>query len=521
MSTFIHPSSAIDEEVRIGEGTKIWHFCHIQKNAKIGKNCVLGQNVNVAESVSIGNNVKIQNNVSIYEGVEIEDEVMLGPSCVFTNDRYPTPGVEWIISKTRIKKGASIGANATIVCGVTIGENALVGAGAVVTKDVPDNEVWVGNPARFLRKNEPEKIIFAKPILDEEEEQAVIRVMKTGMIAQHKEVEVFEQEFASYIGTKYAVATSSGTTALHLALLATDIGAGDEVITTPFSFIATANAILFCGARPVFVDINEDDLNIDPGLIEKKISKKTRAILPVHLYGNPAKMDHVMKIAKKHRLAIVEDCAQAHGAAFQNKKTGSFGVGCFSFYPTKNMTTAEGGMITTDDVKIAEKARLLRDHGSAVKYYHNILGFNFRMTDIAAAIGRVQLKKLEKFNQARISNAQIYAEKLKDIPGLILPRPLDNNRHVYHQYTIRITKTFKLSRDGLVAKLQAAGIPTATFYPLPINEQKLYKNLKYKSDTPVAQKISREVLSLPIGPHLNQQSILKICQKIKGLSQNR
>jgi len=237
-------------------------------------------------------------------------------------------------------------------------------------------------------------IPIAKPLLGAEEKAAVSRVLESGMLAQGPKVAEFEQAFAHFIGTQFAIATSNGTTALHAALLAHNLGPGDEVITTPFSFIATANAITMTGAKPVFVDIEEDSFNINPSLIEAAITPKTKAILPVHLYGKPANMKAITEIAAKHNLTIIEDACQAHGAEFEHKKVGSFGTGCFSFYPTKNMTSSEGGMITTNDETLAKKIRKIISHGSEKRYHHDFLGYNYRMTDVAAAIGVEQVKKL-------------------------------------------------------------------------------------------------------------------------------
>jgi len=351
------------------------------------------------------------------------------------------------------------------------------------------------------------KINIAQPQIGKEEIKATTEVLKSGMLAQGPKVKEFEESFAKFIDVKYAVATSSGTTALEVALRAHGIGEGDEVITIPFTFIASANSILYTGARPVFVDIDEKSFNINPDLIEKAITRKTKAIMPVHLYGGACDMTEIMAIARKHKLAVIEDVCQAHGAEWKGKKVGSFGTGAFSFYPTKNMTTGEGGMITTNSKEIYEKAKLLRAHGSKVKYYHDILGYNYRMTDMEAAIGLEQLKKLNKFNQLRIKNAEFLNKYLGEINGIIVPEHPKEVKHVYHQYTVRITQDFKLSRDEVLKKLTKAGIGTAVFYPLPINEQKVYQDLGYKSNTPIAEKISKEVLSLPVHPGLKQKDL--------------
>src|SRR3989338_6161929 len=277
------------------------------------------------------------------------------------------------------------------------------------------------------------RISMAKPLLGEEEKGAVLEVLDSGIIAQGPKVEKFEKKFAEFIGVKHAIATSNGTTALHVALLARSIGPGDEVITTPFTFIATANAIKMAGATPIFVDIEEESFNINPDLIETVITPKTKAIMPVHLYGRAAQMDKIIEIARKYNILVIEDACQAHGAEFAGKKVGSFRDSCFSFYPTKNMAVGEGGMITTDDDEVAKKVRQLINHGSEKKDYHDSVGYNYRMTDIAAAIGIEQLKKLPSFNERRKSNAQYLNEQSQMVKGLICPDIVDG--HVFHQYT--------------------------------------------------------------------------------------
>lgn len=360
-------------------------------------------------------------------------------------------------------------------------------------------------------------IPIAKPIIGNEEVEAVVEVLHSGRLAQGRRVEEFEEAFAAYIGTKYAVAVNSGTAALHLALLAHGIGEGDEVITTPFSFIATGNAILFTGAKPVFVDIDEKTFNIDPDGIEEKITPRTKAILPVHLYGQPCAMDKIMEIAEKHNLAVVEDACQAHGAEYKGRKVGSFGTGCFSFYPTKNMITGEGGMVTTDNKEIAERVRLLRNHGQKERYFHVMLGYNLRMTDIAAAIGICQLKKLDDFNARRISNAQKLTEGLRNIKGIITPYASPEVKHVFHQYTVRVTGESVISRETLRQELNKLGINTEIYYPLPIHRQPFYRQLGYSEYLPGVEKAAQEVLSLPVHPSLDDNEIYEIINAFKKI----
>jgi perosamine synthetase len=353
-------------------------------------------------------------------------------------------------------------------------------------------------------------IQIAKPLLGKEEIDAVTKVLSSGMIAQGPKVEEFELAFSEYTGCECAVAVNSGTAALHIALLAHGIGREDEVITSPFTFIATANSILYTGAKPVFADIEPDTYNIDPEKIKEKITSKTKAIIPVHLYGHPADMKALMEIAEDHNLVVIEDACQAHGAEYLGKKVGSFGTGTFSFYPTKNMTTSEGGMITANDREVAEKAKMIRAHGSKVRYLHEMLGFNLRMTDIAAAIGLVQLGKLGGFNAARQKNAAMLSAGLKDIPGVVPAVTKPGCTHVFHQYTIRAEK-----RDELADFLKEKGIGTGIHYPIPIHKQPYYMELGYRDSLPVSEKAAKEVLSLPVHPALSGDDVQKVAEEIK------
>lgn len=345
-------------------------------------------------------------------------------------------------------------------------------------------------------------INIAKPVIGEDEIKAVINVLNSGMLAQGKNITEFEENFAKYINVNHAIATSSGTTALHAALLAHNIGKEDEVITSPFSFIATANSILATGAKPVFVDIDKTNFNINPDLIQNKITKKTKAIMTVSLFGLTPDMDKICKITSDNKLILIEDNAQAHGAEFKGKKAGSFGTACFSFYPTKNMTTSEGGIITTNDKDIADKARMIISHGSKIRYQHEIFGYNYRMTSIAAAIGIEQLKKLDSFNKKRIENANYLIQNLKDTK-IVLPIPKEGYKHVYHQFTIMVE-----NRDEFLKKLHEKEIRADIFYPKPIFEQPVYKNLGYSSkDLEVSQEVCKKVLSLPIHPSLTKEEL--------------
>jgi perosamine synthetase len=353
-------------------------------------------------------------------------------------------------------------------------------------------------------------IPISRPQIGEEEERAVLEVLHSGQLAQGPRVREFEEAFAAFCGTKYAVAVSSGTTALLTSLLAHRIGLGHEVITSPFTFIASANSILFTGARPVFVDIDEESYNIDPDFVERRITERTRAIMPVHLYGYPCDMESITEIADAHELVVIEDACQAHGAAIRGKKVGSFGTGCFSFYPSKNMTTAEGGMITTDDEQMAEQARLIRNHGQSQLYFHEALGYNFRMTELQAALGEVQLRKLPQWNEQRRQNAAYLSTRLKNV---ITPKVREGYDHVFHQYTVRIPQ----DRDGALQRLNERGIGARVYYPLPVHQQPLYLKLGFEESLPEAEQASREVLSLPVHPSLSAEELDKIVSEVSRL----
>ncbi len=356
-------------------------------------------------------------------------------------------------------------------------------------------------------------IPIARPLISEEEKRAVIEVLESGQLAQGERTEAFERAFATYIGTRQAVAVTNGTAALIVALQAVGVRPNDEVITTPFSFIATATSIIACGARPVFVDIDPFDLNLDPNLLEDAITDATRAIMPVHLFGHPARMTEIAELCSDNELALIEDAAQAHGAEHQGRRVGSFGAGCFSFYPTKNMTTGEGGMITTDDEDLARQCRLFRHHGQERRYYHEHFGLNWRMTDIAAAIGVAQLARLEEWNRTRIANAERLSGAITAVEG---PRVREGDRHVFHQYTVRVAT----DRDGLQRRLQEAGVGTAVHYPVPIHQQPIIQSMGLAEGVscPVAEAAAEAVLSLPVHPSLSDDNLDYIAEQVNGLA---
>ncbi len=361
-------------------------------------------------------------------------------------------------------------------------------------------------------------ISISKPYIGETEQRAVAAVLESGILAQGPRVAEFERAFAEYIGVKHAIATSNGTAALCAALHAHGIGAGAEVITTPFTFIASLNAILYVGATPRLIDADAS-FNLDASQIESAITPRTRAILPIHLFGQPADMDAIMTIARQHELVVVEDACQAHGAQYGAKRAGSFGTGCFSFYATKNMTTGEGGMITTDDDAAAARARLHINHGMSVRYRHETLGYNFRMTDLAATLGIAQLKQLDAFNARRVETAQFYNAHFAALRGLLPPRALPNRTHVFHQYTLRVLPEFSLTRDALFAELQARGIGCGIYYPLPAHQQASVRASAWAQvHLPRADEFSQQVLALPVHPLVSNDDRALIVETIRALA---
>jgi UDP-2-acetamido-2-deoxy-ribo-hexuluronate aminotransferase len=336
-------------------------------------------------------------------------------------------------------------------------------------------------------------------------------ILESGHYVLGARVSDLEKKISDYLGVQHAIGVASGTDALHLSIEAMDIGPGDEVITTPFTFFATAEAILYTGATPVFTDIDPDTLNIDTRQIEHHITKKTRAILPVHLFGHPADMDAILKIAKKHRLKVIEDCAQSFGAELNGKKTGSIGdAGCFSFYPSKNLGAyGDGGMITLNNPKVAEIIRQLRNHGSKGSYRHKRVGFNSRLDEIQAGVLLVKFRHIDAYNAKRRQKAALYTRLLSDT--VQCPVEKQGAVHVYHQYTIRNKK-----RDKIQAKLKENGVSSVVYYPTPLHLQEALRFLGYhRGDFPVTEKAAKEVLSLPMYPELEESTIKKIAKVIK------
>lgn len=356
------------------------------------------------------------------------------------------------------------------------------------------------------------RIQISKPEITEAEKKAVMEVLDSGFLAQGPRTALFEQKFAELCGVKHAIAVSNGTTALQVALLANDIGPGDEVITSPFTFMATANAILFTGAKPVFVDIDDATFNIDPEQVEKAITPRTKAILPVHLYGQVCDMDRLEAIASKHGLCLIEDACQSVGASYKGRFAGSFGTGTFSFYATKNLMTGEGGMVTTNDDLVAEKSRLIRSHGMKQRYYHDRVGYNFRMMDIQAAIGLAQMERLEANTAKRRANAAYLNSHIETV---ITPKVQEGCEHVWHQYTIRVNGG--RNRDEVIKQLNEAGIDVGIYYPVPVHKQKSIQGVIGDVQIPVTEKMCTEVLSLPVHPLLSEEDLATIAAEVNKL----
>jgi dTDP-4-amino-4,6-dideoxygalactose transaminase len=375
------------------------------------------------------------------------------------------------------------------------------------------------------RRNQTLKEIVVIPVFDlkdqynaikDEVNEAVARVLESGWFILGKEVEAFEEEFAAYCGLSHGIGVGSGTEALHLALLACGVGPGDEVITVPHTAVATVAAIELTGARPVFVDIDPASYTIVPDQLESRITAQTRAIVPVHLYGQAADLDPILEIAQRYGLRVIEDCAQAHGAEYKGRRVGSLGrVACFSFYPTKNLGAyGDGGMVVTNDGALAQKARLLRQYGWEKRYVSSVRGLNSRLDELQAAILRVKLKHLDEWNEARRARAGLYDELLAG-SGVAIPTEMNYGRHVYHLYVVCCPH--RAYRDGLKSYLAERGVGTAIHYPVPIHLQDAYHDLGYRrGDFPVTEACADEILSLPMYPELGEDEVREISELVKA-----
>src|SRR5205809_5859321 len=362
-------------------------------------------------------------------------------------------------------------------------------------------------------------IPIARPIIGGAELEAVREVLASGMLVQGAKVKAFESAFAQNVGRRHGIAVSNGTAALQIALLAQGIGAGREVLVPPLTFFATASTVLLSGAKPVFVDVDRNAYTMNPTKTATSLTGKTAAIMPVHLYGQTAEMEPILEAARSRGIPIIEDAAQAHGAEYHGKKAGNLGdTACFSFYATKNMTTGEGGMIVTDNDEIAEKARLLRDHGQASKYQHVLVGYNYRMTEIAAAIGLVQLQKLDGWVKQRRANAAALTKGLEGIEGLVPPSEGEWMVDSYYQYIVRREGSFPISRDEIVRLLTEDGTASRPSYPMPLYQQKALRDLRIRGRCPVAEDIIPRLFELPVHPGVGPAEIERILSAVERIA---
>jgi dTDP-4-amino-4,6-dideoxygalactose transaminase/acetyltransferase-like isoleucine patch superfamily enzyme len=549
--------NCISSDVKLGRDIRLSSFINLY-GCEIGDETRIGAFVEIQRNAIVGRRCKISSHSFICEGVAIEDSVFIGHGVVFINDSHPRATTadgslqteaDWKVERTIVKKGASIGSGATILSNITIGENAMVGAGSVVTKDVPPYAVVAGNPARVMRYLERQADRVdprdAIPFLDlvaphVELESELVEVFRRGLrtagFVGGPMVEGFEQAFAAFCGVDHAVAVSSGTDALRFAIMAAGVQPGDVVLTVPNTFIATAEAISQAGALPEFVDIDELSYNMSAERLRNALEQKCRrdssehlisartgrrvtAVVPVHLYGQMAEMDEILALARQFGLTVIEDACQAHGAEYFSKrlsrwvKAGAMGhAAAFSFYPGKNLgACGEAGAVTTNDATIAAKVKMLRDHGQANKYHHNVEGYNGRMDAIQAGFLYAKLPYLSAWNAQRRDRAVEYGCLLADIESISLPQEPAWSRAVYHLYVVRTR-----DRDGLIAHLKNRGIGTGIHYPIPLHLQKAYASLNYAEGYfPVAERVATEIVSLPMFPYLTAQQQARVAREIR------
>ncbi|MBS7246828.1 MAG: DegT/DnrJ/EryC1/StrS family aminotransferase [Candidatus Jordarchaeales archaeon] len=359
-----------------------------------------------------------------------------------------------------------------------------------------------------------------KPILGREEEENVLSVLRsgnlTGRVSESGMVMEFERLFSSFLGVKYAVAVSSGTAALHASLLAIDVRPGDEVIVPSFTFSATCNVVLHVGAKPVFVDIDLDTYTMNPDEVKKTLTPKTKAIIPVHLYGHPADMKPIMEVAEEEKIYVIEDAAQAHGAEYNGVKVGGIGhLGCFSFYPTKIITTGEGGMVATNDEELAEKIRMIRNQGERGDYVTTLLGHNWRLPEMNAAIGVAQMRRINEFLAKRRRNANRLTELLREVKELVLPFEKGKARHAWNIYTVRL-RDERVRRDDVVSFLRKRGVGATVYYPVPVHRTKLYIERGYSNVfLPGTELASKTVFSLPVHPSMTEEDVETVASAVK------
>jgi dTDP-4-amino-4,6-dideoxygalactose transaminase/acetyltransferase-like isoleucine patch superfamily enzyme len=515
-------------DVSFGKNVKLYHFVNLY-GCSIGDDCSIGTFVEVQKNAVVGKRCKISSHSFICEGVTIGDDVFIGHGVTFINDRHPRATAngqlqteaDWQVIPTLVKDGASIGSGATILCGVTIGKGALIGAGAVVTRDVPDYAIVAGNPARIRGQvsDAPAQLSVTEADIGEKEpvpftdlsflthqvqanfQSRLDSILATSQFIQGRTVREFEAAFAQHLEVPQVIGCNSGTSALHLALRVVGVQPGDEVIVPGMTFVATAWAVAYVGAKPIFCDIDLETYTLDPADVERKITPATRAIIPVHLYGQPADLQPLLEIANHYNIPLIEDAAQAHYADYKGKMIGGFGrMACFSFYPGKNLGAAgEAGALVCQFDADAEKARMLRDHGQRQRYVHEEIGYNYRMDEIQAAFLVEKLPHLARWTQQRQLAARRYEELLADLP-VVRPITAPDRSHAFHLYVIQSEK-----RNQLLDYLQQHKITCGLHYPIPLHQQPCFSI--YGQDKPGTlpntEQLARNCLSLPMYPGIS------------------
>ena len=563
---FVHDTAVISDNVSIGSKTKIWHHVHVREGAKIGKECVLGKDVYIDHYVKIGNHVKIQNGVSIYNGVTLEDEVFVGPNAVFTNDLLPRAvHTSWRVVETHVERGSSIGANATVVCGVRLGAHCMVGAGSVVTKHVRPHALVVGNPGKTigyvcacgsrLHQEDPVtgshvyqyvcsacKNIYELPHVGESKDD-VIRtsvdgiqfihhefgtttlnvidnVLRSGWVAGcGSETTRFEKKIAEVSQCAFAVVTNSGTSALFAALNALEIGKGDEVIVADFSYPASGMSVLHTGAVPRFADVRLDTYNLDVAILERLVNKKTKAVLVVHTFGQMAPIQKIIEWARSHGFHVIEDAACAIGSTYDSAAAGSLSdIACYSFHARKIITTGEGGAVVTNRADLHEKVRAFTslgidrsnsNEGNIQSFEFDKLGYNFKLSDINCSIGLQQIRHLSTLIERRQDVAEKYRKSLAGVEEIILPYAALKANHVYQAFVCQVTNRIK--RDDLIAKLKIRNIHST----IGTYAQHLQPLFDSKDSCPHSKQLYTSTIALPFHSFLEQSQIDHVSEQLK------
>jgi dTDP-4-amino-4,6-dideoxygalactose transaminase/acetyltransferase-like isoleucine patch superfamily enzyme len=544
----IGKNCTIGTGVIVYHGTEMQDSCFLGDNSSVRENCQLGEAVLIGQRVVVENNVRIGDYAKVQTGAyltastKLEEHVFIAPMVTTTNDNYMGRTEKRFAAKSgsTFKKGCRVGGGVTLLPGVTIGKEAFIAAGSIVPRDVPPYQLVMGSPARAVRSVPEDELLFPREIKQDvrvdktnktaipsfdlkrqnvafggELSSVIEKIIASGQFILGENVKALEAEISKICGAEYGVGVANGSDALYLALLACGVGAGDEVITTPFTFFATAGSIVRTGAVPVFVDIEPKTYNIDPELIEEKITPRTKAIIPVHLFGQSAEMDRIMEVAYQHGLKVIEDAAQSLGCKYRGRPGGGIGdAGCLSFFPTKNLGCfGDGGMVVTNNSEIAEKLRMLRVHGTRKKYHHELLGINSRLDELQAAVLRTKLPHFSGWLKRRQEHAELYNDLFKasgltvngnvEIPYRLLGCL---HTHTYNQYTIAARK-----RDQLRDYLKQRQIGTTIYYPAPLHVQPVFKDLGYQvGDFPHAEQAAERVLSLPMFPELTAEEIKQV-----------